>query len=195
MKRLLGFLIPLLTITLTGCNNNTELKYRKQITDIQYFGNKLHDKDGNPTNVSFKLVVGTDLSYVAIYHNFNNNYSFEFRNYTKWFKKVSAFNFSYNYYYTEGNTLRIGKESQYVVFYELQNFKGDNGERTYFLYGLNRPKIVFTNETVGPSFMENSKTTVYAEDNDGKEVSMKGEPVFNGYVMLPFGSPDCEWVS
>lgn len=192
MKRLFLLLIPLILLT-TGCTATYELKYRKQITDTENFSNRLHYQDGSLVPIRFRLVVDSDMRYKAYYERLDTKYVFQITEFTKSLKQIAAFKFSYTYYYGPQKNPNIGKEDVEAAFYNLIGFHNENNEKCYLVYGYNNPQIFFTNETVNKAYVEKCKITTYAQDEDGKEISMKSYPVFPGYELSPKGAKDAEW--
>ena len=193
MKRLVQFLLPLFSLLTTSCSSVYALKYRKQITDTENFSNRIHYADGSLVPIRFRLVVDPGMRYKAYYERLDTRYYFMFSEYTKSVKQIAAFKFSYNYYYGPIKNPNIGKENVEAVFYHLVGFHNENDEKCYLVYGYNNPQIFFTNEAVNMDFVEKCRTTTYAQDKEGKIISMKSYPVFPGYELSPKGGKDAEW--
>ena len=193
MKRLLQLALPLLALVTTSCGTSYTLKYRKQITDTENFSNRIHYADGSLVPIRFRLVVDADMRYKAYYERLDTKYYFMFSEFTKSVKQIAAFKFSYNYYYGSTKNPSVGREDVEAAFYHLVGFHNEKDEKCYLVYGYNNPQIFFTNETVNKAFVEKCRITTYAQDKEGKEISMKSYPVFPGYELSPKGAKDAEW--
>ena len=193
MKKAIGLILPLFAISLTSCSKATGLKYRKQITDTQEYASRIYYQDGTPVPARIIFEVAINLEFAASYEKYSPHYKYEAPVHAKKIKEVALFTFSYNYYYGPAKNPNIGKESVEIAFYKLEGFHNEKDEQAYFVYGYNNPQMIFTNETISKQYVENCKITVYAQDKEGKEISMKSYPVFPGYDMLPRGHKDCEW--
>lgn len=189
MKRLFLLLVPFITLT-TGCTKTFELKYRKQIIEPEGFCTRVHNPDGSLVNARWRMWMDNNLHYEALYENYTTSY----RTFTVDFlKQAAAFSFSYNYYYGPTKNPSIGKEKVDVVFYKVNKHLNEKGEQGYFVYGYNNPQIVFTNEKIDKNLIEKYRITVYAQDKDGKEISMKSYPVLPGYDLTLKFAKDAEW--